>query len=96
MVTGLLEPAYEVAGDAFDYALNDDRLHVAVFDGMGHGIASTLLSTLAVGAYRHARRNGEGVTSMQPRDQRGPWSPSTTAMPSSPVSSPVSTWIPAS
>jgi hypothetical protein len=61
IVTGLLEPAYDVAGDAFDYALNDDRLDVAVFDGMGHGIAATLLTTLAVGAYRHARRNGEGV-----------------------------------
>ena len=64
VVTGLLEPAYEVAGDAFDYALNDDRLDIAVFDGMGHGIASTLLTTLAVGAYRHARRDGSDLTTM--------------------------------
>jgi hypothetical protein len=64
VVAGLLEPAYEVAGDAFDYALNDNRLHVAVFDGMGHGISSSLLTTLAVGAYRHARRNGEGIEVM--------------------------------
>jgi serine phosphatase RsbU (regulator of sigma subunit) len=64
VVTGLLEPAYEVAGDAFDYAHNGDRLDIAVLDGMGHGISSTLLTTLAVGAYRHARRNGEAVDTM--------------------------------
>lgn len=63
VVTGVLEPAYEVAGDAFDYALNDSRLDVAMFDGMGHGIGSTLLTTLAVGAYRHARRAGTDLVS---------------------------------
>jgi hypothetical protein len=64
VVTGLLEPAYEVAGDAFDYSMNGRRLDVAVLDGMGHGIASTLLTTLAVGAYRHARRDGRDLTEM--------------------------------
>lgn len=63
VVTGVLEPAYEVAGDAFDYALNDTHLDVAMFDGMGHGIASTLLTTLTVGAYRHARRAGADLAS---------------------------------
>ena len=56
VVAGLLEPAYEVAGDCFDHSVNGDRVDVAVFDGMGHGIGSTLLSTLAVGTYRHQRR----------------------------------------
>ena len=56
-LSGLLEPWDEVGGDAFDYALNDGRLHVGLFDAMGHGLAATLLSTLAVGAYRNARRN---------------------------------------
>ncbi len=55
-LSGLLEPWDEVGGDAFDYALNDGRLHVALFDAMGHGIGATLMSTLAVGAYRNARR----------------------------------------
>jgi len=64
VVTGLLEPAYEVAGDAFDYAMNGLRLDVAILDGMGHGIGSTLLSTLAVGAYRHARRDGLDLPAM--------------------------------
>jgi hypothetical protein len=57
---GRLEPAYEVAGDAFDYALNDHHLDAGIFDGMGHGVGSSLLTTLAVGAYRHGRRSGEG------------------------------------
>jgi Stage II sporulation protein E (SpoIIE) len=56
LVAAVLEPAYDVAGDAYDYAAGDGVLHFAVIDGMGHGIGSTLLAGLAVGAYRHARR----------------------------------------
>lgn len=63
-VAGLLEPAYEVAGDGFDHSINGNRVDVAVFDGMGHGIGSTLLTTLAVGAYRHQRRDGRDLTAM--------------------------------
>lgn len=58
---GRLEPAYEVAGDAFDYVVNGRHLHAALFDGMGHGVESTIMTTLAVGAYRHARRAGAGL-----------------------------------
>jgi serine phosphatase RsbU (regulator of sigma subunit) len=56
-LSGLLEPWDEVGGDVFDYALNDGRLHVALLDAMGHGLGATLLSSLAVGAYRNARRS---------------------------------------
>jgi serine/threonine protein phosphatase PrpC len=56
LVAGILEPAYDIAGDAYDYAGGDGVLHFAVIDGMGHGLGSTLLADLAVGAYRHARR----------------------------------------
>ena len=59
VIAGVLEPAYDIAGDAFDYAVNGGDLHFAILDGMGHGIGSTLLTGLAVGAYRHARRAGE-------------------------------------
>jgi hypothetical protein len=55
-VAGVLEPAYEVAGDSFDYALNTDILSAAVFDGVGHDLASAVITTLAVAAYRNARR----------------------------------------
>jgi len=61
LIAGVLEPAYDIAGDAFDYAVNGTDLHFAILDGLGHGISSTLLTGLAVGAYRYARRNGAPV-----------------------------------
>ncbi|MGW1784530.1 PP2C family protein-serine/threonine phosphatase [Streptomyces sp. NPDC002143] len=60
-VAGVLEPAYGIAGDSFDYALNDDILHAAVIDAMGHGLDAAAMATIAVGAYRHARRSGIGL-----------------------------------
>lgn len=60
-VVGILEPAYNVAGDSFDYALNDDILHVAMIDAMGHGLSAAVMATAAIGAYRSARRNGVGL-----------------------------------
>jgi len=64
LIAGILEPAYDIAGDAFDYAVNDAELHFAIIDGMGHGITSTLLTGLVVGAYRHARRDRATVPAM--------------------------------
>jgi hypothetical protein len=64
LIAGMLEPAYDIAGDAFDYAVNGADLHLAIFDGLGHGLGSTLLTGLAVGAYRHARRDGAPVAGM--------------------------------
>ena len=55
-VAGLLEPAYEVGGDCFDYSLNGDVLDFVMFDAMGHGLRSAVLGSLAVSAYRNARR----------------------------------------
>jgi serine phosphatase RsbU (regulator of sigma subunit) len=55
-VAGILEPAYRVGGDSFDYALNDDVLHLAIIDAMGHGLDAAVMATVAVAAYRHARR----------------------------------------
>ena len=60
-LAGALEPAYDVAGDSFDYALNDNVLHLAMIDAMGHGLGAALMSTLAIGAYRHARRLNVGL-----------------------------------
>ena len=57
-VSGILAPTHEVAGDSFDYALNGNVLHVALVDGMGHGLESTLLASVTVGALRNARRAG--------------------------------------
>ena len=63
-VAGALEPAYDVAGDSFDYALNDNILHVAMIDAMGHGLSAAVMATLAVGAYRHARRRDVGLADL--------------------------------
>ncbi|WP_333774224.1 PP2C family protein-serine/threonine phosphatase [Streptomyces sp. IBSBF 3136] len=61
-LAGVLEPAYDVAGDSFDYALNGDVLHLAMIDAMGHGLDAATMATVAIGAYRHARRLGTGLT----------------------------------
>lgn len=61
-VAGILEPAYKIAGDSFDYALNDDILHVATVDAMGHGLDAATMATVAIGAYRHARRTDIGLS----------------------------------
>jgi serine phosphatase RsbU (regulator of sigma subunit) len=63
-IAGLLEPAYEVGGDCFDYALNWPVLDVALMDSMGHGLDSAILAGLAVGCYRHDRRHGGTLQAM--------------------------------
>ncbi len=60
-VAAALEPAYEVAGDSVDYAVDPGWARFAVFDGMGHGVQSAQLATLAVAAYRNARRAGRSL-----------------------------------
>ncbi|MEU5112555.1 PP2C family protein-serine/threonine phosphatase [Streptomyces longwoodensis] len=60
-LAGILEPAYDVAGDSFDYALNGDELHLAMVDAMGHGLDAATMATVAIGAYRHARRSDVGL-----------------------------------
>lgn len=62
VVTAVLEPCYDVGGDAFDYAANDDILHVALFDTVGHGIGASALTTLTLNTYRNARRSGLTLT----------------------------------
>ncbi|MER5496571.1 GAF domain-containing SpoIIE family protein phosphatase [Streptomyces sp. NPDC002466] len=61
-VAGVLEPAYDVAGDSFDYALNGATLHLAMIDAMGHGLDAATMATVAIGAYRHARRTSVGLS----------------------------------
>lgn len=66
-VAGLIEPAYEVGGDCFDYALNDSFLELGVFDPMGHGLFSALVAALCVGSYRHDRRESHALERMHAR-----------------------------
>ena len=62
VVSGMVQPSYEVGGDIFDYALGEQRAHVAMFDAMGHGLEAALLASVAVGAYRNARRQPRALT----------------------------------
>lgn len=51
-----LEPAYAIGGDNFDWSAGADHLVLTMTDGMGQGIDASLLTSLAVGALRNARR----------------------------------------
>lgn len=61
VISGLLQPYYGVAADAFDYSVIDDTAHLAVLDAMGHDLRGTTLAAIALSAYRNSRRQGRGV-----------------------------------
>ncbi|TDC82674.1 PP2C family protein-serine/threonine phosphatase [Actinomadura sp. 7K507] len=61
VIGAALEPAYNLGGDAFDYALAGDTVHLGVFDAMGHDTAAGLTSNLAVAAFRNSRLQGNGL-----------------------------------
>ncbi|MHC3474732.1 PP2C family protein-serine/threonine phosphatase [Streptomyces sp. 7R007] len=60
-VGAAMEPAYEVGGDAFDYAVADRCLHLGIFDSMGHDTAAGITANVAVAACRNARRQGASL-----------------------------------
>ena len=82
-ISGVLEPSYDVGGDAFDYAVNGDTAHLALFDAVGHGsqggMRAVVLASLALAAYRNARRGDMDLaatyhhidTTVREHDQRG-------------------------
>lgn len=51
-------PAYDVGGDWYDYAQNPECAWLAVADAAGKGPASAGSSSVALGAFRAARRSG--------------------------------------
>ncbi len=62
-IAGQVEPAYDVGGDAFDYAVNWDCAQLAIFDAMGHGVSASVTTALAIGSYRSCRRRGDDLVS---------------------------------
>lgn len=60
-IAGSLEPAYDIGGDSFDYAVDGDRLTVSISDAMGRGLRAALCATLAVTAMRNIRRAGDDI-----------------------------------
>lgn len=61
MISALMEPAYEVSGDVFDYAFAGDTVYLKVFDAMGHDTAAGLTANLAVSTCRSVRRQGADI-----------------------------------
>jgi len=60
-LSGILEPAYSIGGDSFDFALNRDVAEFAIIDAVGHGMPAVLISTVAISGLRNARREGLGL-----------------------------------
>jgi serine phosphatase RsbU (regulator of sigma subunit) len=58
VLSAALEPAYQVGGDAFDYGITGDLLHLSIFDAMGHDLTSGLTASIAMGACRNNRLQG--------------------------------------
>ncbi|KAK1183632.1 PP2C family protein-serine/threonine phosphatase [Streptomyces sp. NBS 14/10] len=56
--TAVVEPAYELGGDAFDHSFTEDILHATILDAMGHDLASGLTTSVAMAGCRNARRTG--------------------------------------
>ncbi len=56
--TAVLEPAYEIGGDAFDHCLTPTALHATIVDAMGHNLLSGLTTAVALAACRNGRRTG--------------------------------------
>jgi len=67
LVTATLEPAYEAGGDAFDYSLAGNRLHISIFDALGHDLASGLLASVGLASCRSTRRAGGSLASIKAR-----------------------------
>lgn len=55
-LAGILEPAYEIGGDSFDYAFDDSRVDFAIADAIGHGMSAVLMSAAAINSLRNSRR----------------------------------------
>ncbi|MFF4519465.1 PP2C family protein-serine/threonine phosphatase [Streptomyces mirabilis] len=58
VIAASMEPAYEISGDVFEYALDGPLVHLTILDAMGHDTAAGLSSALAFGVCRNARRQG--------------------------------------
>ncbi|MEU5834005.1 GAF domain-containing SpoIIE family protein phosphatase [Streptomyces diacarni] len=58
--SAVLEPAYDLGGDAFDHSLIDGDLHATILDAMGHDLLSGLTSTVAMAGCRQVRRSDGG------------------------------------
>ena len=61
-VAGIMEPAYSIGGDSFDYALDHSGLEFAIVDAVGHGMSAVLMAVAAINGYRNVRRESFPLT----------------------------------
>jgi serine phosphatase RsbU (regulator of sigma subunit) len=64
VVTAILEPCYDVGGDAFDYAVDGDTARVGVYDAVGRGMRAALTTAATLAAIRTNRRVGRDLTAV--------------------------------
>ncbi|MEX2654954.1 MAG: PP2C family protein-serine/threonine phosphatase [Acidimicrobiia bacterium] len=62
-IGGMLEPAYSIGGDSFDYAFNGARLDFVIVDAIGRGMPAVLMAATAINTLRNERRAGRDLTS---------------------------------
>lgn len=55
-LSGILEPAYDIGGDSFDYAVGDSHVAFTIVDATGHGMPAVLMSASAINSLRSSRR----------------------------------------
>ncbi|MFF5445627.1 PP2C family protein-serine/threonine phosphatase [Streptomyces sp. NPDC012888] len=60
--SAVLEPAYDIGGDAFDHTFTDGLLHLTMLDAMGHDLASGGASATALAGCRSTRRTGGSLS----------------------------------
>jgi len=55
-IGGIVEPAYEIGGDSFDYAFDASGVDFTIVDAIGHGMSAVLMSAAAINSLRNSRR----------------------------------------
>lgn len=70
-IGGWIEPAHDISGDAWDYAVNTDEVDFGIFDSVGHGLRSCQLSMIALGSFRLARRRGGSLPELAASIEEG-------------------------
>jgi hypothetical protein len=61
VISAILEPCHDIAGDGFDYAIDGATAHISILDAVGHGLTAAVACTLALAALRAARRGRHGL-----------------------------------
>jgi serine phosphatase RsbU (regulator of sigma subunit) len=64
VLTAVLEPCYDVGGDAFDYAVDGTLANLAILDATGHDLRAGVTCAVALAAIRAARRDEHGLYAM--------------------------------